>query len=189
MIRGIDDRNILDKFIEDFAQVLERHCKYIVVSGFVAIAHGRTRATEDIDVIVERLSKEDFEKLFNDLIKSGFECMQSSDPIKVYSDYLNQDTSVRFTNRENFLPPEAELKFAKDELDNLQLNNRRKLPFTRLDIWFSSVESNIAFKEEFLKSDKDIEDARHLRLVCKGEIDEKEINRIKSLIKKLRLNK
>ncbi len=53
--------------------------------------------------------------------------------------------------------------------------------------WFSSIAMNIAFKEEYLKSDKDMEDARHLRVVYSDKINEKEINEIKKLIKKIRL--
>ena len=73
MERKVDDRTILDKFVEDFVRVVEGYCKYIVVSGFVAIAHGRSRGTEDIDMIIERISKEKFAELHNDLKKAGFE--------------------------------------------------------------------------------------------------------------------
>ena len=47
MKREVNDKTILDKFVEDFVKVIEKHCKYIIVSGFVAIAHGRSRGTED----------------------------------------------------------------------------------------------------------------------------------------------
>ena len=80
-----------------------------------------------------------------------------------------------------------EVKFAKDILDNYQLETRVKLSLTGLDIWFSSINMNIAFKEEYLKSDKDREDAKHLRLVYKNKINETEINNIKQLIRKIRL--
>ena len=76
---------------------------------------------------------------------------------------------------------------AKDELDEYQLEKVVKLNITGLDVWFSSINSNIAFKEELLKSDKDMEDAKHLRIVFADSIDEKEINKIKSVIKRLRL--
>ena len=58
---------------------------------------------------------------------------------------------------------------------------------TGLDVWFSTVDANIAFKEELLKSDKDMEDAKHLRIVYANEIDENEINRIKEMVKRFRL--
>ena len=47
---------------------------------------------------------------------------------------------------------------------------------------------NIAFKEELLKSEKDMEDAKHLRIVYADKLDESEINKIKKEIKRLRLD-
>ena len=44
MERGIKERNILDEFAMKFCKIVEKHVKYIVVSGFVAIAHGRCEA-------------------------------------------------------------------------------------------------------------------------------------------------
>ena len=116
MERKIKDRNILDKFCEEFCAVVEKHCKYIVVSGFLAIASGRTRGTEDIDMIIERLNFDKFKSLFNDLTKNDFVCMQSSHAGEVYS-YLKDNTSVRFTWKNKELP-EMEVKFVKDILDD-----------------------------------------------------------------------
>lgn len=187
MNRAIDNKTILDRFAEEFSQIVELYCRYIIVSGFVAIAHGRTRGTEDIDMIIEKIPKEKFILLHHDLIKGGFECMQSSNPEIIYDHYLKAGMSVRYTWKSKFLP-EMEVKFAKDEIDELQLKTRKKLPFTGLDVYFSSIEMNIAFKEEYLKSSKDLEDAKHLRIVYKGKINENEINNIKKMINKLRMN-
>lgn len=187
MDRRIKDRNILDDICIKFCKVLEKHCKYIVVSGFVAISSGRTRGTEDIDLIIERLYINAFEKLHNELTKNGFICMQGHNPKNLYDGYLKENISIRYTFEDNILP-EMELKFAKDELDEYQLQNRIKLPITGLDVWFGSVNINIAFKEELLKSDKDLEDAKHLRIVYADKTDEREINRIKQMIIKLRLS-
>ena len=188
--RNIEDRTILDEFAEQFCDIVNKHCKYIVCSGFVAIAHGRTRGTEDIDMIVEKLNKEQFINLHKDLIKGGFVCIQSDSADSIYVDYLSNGDSVRYvTQDKNFFPPEMEIKFAKDELDNEQLNSRTKLPLTKLDIYFSSIEGNIAFKEELLKSQKDLEDAKHLRIIYEGKFDEDKINEIKRKIRRIKLNK
>jgi len=185
MKREISDKNILDKFVDDFVKVIDKYAKYIIVSGFVAIAHGRSRGTEDIDMIIEKIPIENFINLNNALMNAGFECIQSSEPLTIY-DYLTHSTSIRYTRKGEFLP-EMELKFAKDSLDELQLATRIKLPLTGLDVYFSSIEMNIAFKEELLKSDKDIEDARHLRMIYKDSINEYEIIKIKKQIGQLRL--
>ena len=186
MEREVEDRNILDKFTEEFCRVIDNYVKYIVVSGFVAIAHGRNRGTIDIDMIIERISFDKFKKIHEDLVKAGFESLQSSRVEDIF-DYLNKGDSVRYIRQGEYVPPEMDIKFAKDELDLFQLAHRKKLPFTGLDIWFSDIETNIAFKEELSKSDKDIEDAKHLRIIYKEEINEKYINEIKKMIKRLRL--
>ena len=187
MERGIDDKTILDKFVMDFVKIIEKYVKYIIVSGFVAIAHGRSRATEDIDMIIEKMSLIDFINLHKDLKQNNFVCMQSNNPKVIYESYLIRRDSVRYT-REGELVPEMEIKFAKDELDEEQIRTREKLELTGLDVYFSSVNMNIAFKEELLKSDKDLEDARHLRIIYSEKIDENEINKIKDKIRDLRLN-
>ena len=186
MERGVSDRNILDRFAEKFCNIVNRHAVYIVVSGYVAISHGRIRTTEDIDMIVEKMSFEKFKLLHEELFVNGFICVQSSEVTDVY-EYLDKGDSIRYVERSDLLPPEMEVKFPKDELDYIQLKTRKKLDFTGLDIWFSSIEMNIAFKEELLKSDKDLEDAKHLRILYKDEVDNDEIDKIKGMIKELRL--
>lgn len=185
MKREVDDKTILDKFAEGFCQVVEKHCKYFICSGFSAIASGRSRGTEDIDMVIEKFSKEDFLKLHRDLVRKGFECIQSQNSEEVF-DYLDKGDSIRYVWKNEHLP-EMEIHFAKDVLDGIQLEERIKMPFTRLNIWFAPLEGNIAFKEEWLKSEKDMEDAKHLRIVYEGEFSEDKINKFKKLIKKVRL--
>jgi len=186
VIRGTSDRNLLCEFCTTFTQIVEQHCKYIVVSGFLAIASGRSRSTEDIDMIIDRLSLDRFTVLHHALILQGFTCMQSDSPKEIY-EYLDELASVRYTWKDRPLP-EMELKFSKDALDDYQLKTRRKIPFTGLDVWFSSVDVNVAFKEEYLKSEKDLADARHLRLIFKDVLDEGEIRKIKEMIRVYRLS-
>ena len=187
MSREIKERTILDTFTRDFVDVVEKHAKYAIVSGFVAIAHGRSRGTEDVDIIIERIGKDKFIKMHNDLLLAGFECIQSEYPEIIYNDYLIDKTSVRYVRKGHFIP-EMELKLAKDELDDYQLQTRKKLPLTGLDLYFSSIEMNLAFKEELLKSEKDIDDANHLRIVYSDVLDENEVTKIKAEIRRLRLS-
>lgn len=186
MSRGIQDRNALERFALEFCEIVERHCPYIIVSGFVAIASGRTRATEDIDMIIPKIGKEAFIGLHQDLVKAGFEAMQGDPPAGLYDHYLKDGLSIRYIRVGSPLP-EMEVKICKDSLDEYQLNTRMKIPLTGLDLWFSSIDMNIAFKEELLKSAKDLEDAAHLRRVFASQIDENEIRSIKTLIERYRL--
>lgn len=183
MERGVSDKNILDRFVEDFCKVIEKYAKYVIVSGFVAISHGRTRTTEDIDMFIEKINEDKFINLHNELVENGFICMQSDNPEIIY-EYLIKKDSIRYVRKsEGMFPPEMEIKFPKDSLDEEQLKERIKLPFTKLDVYFSSIESNIAFKEEYLKSNKDLEDADYLRKIYKDKVDYNKIKEIKRKIK------
>ncbi|MCX6799516.1 MAG: hypothetical protein NTW59_05485 [Candidatus Diapherotrites archaeon] len=187
MARIVSDKNLLNRFAADFVEVVEKNkLKYIIVSGFVAISHGRARGTEDIDLIIEKISPQKFLALHNDAVKAGFECLQGTNHERLFNDYLKENQSLRYAKKGQFVP-EIELKLSKDALDEKQLNERTKLPLAGLPFYFSTIETNIAFKEELLKSPKDLEDARHLRIIYSEKIDEAKISGIKRLIRKFRL--
>ena len=175
----------MDSFVEEFTKILENHCRYVIVSGYVAISHGRSRGTEDVDVIIDNLSEKEFTLLHEDLLDSGFECIQNTTPKRLYADYLSDDTGIRYVKK-GTLVPDMELKFAKDELDEYQLEKRVKLPLTGTEFYFSTIEANIAFKEELLKSGKDLEDAQHLRIIYGEKLDETEVEKIKEMIREQR---
>lgn len=181
----VGNTNILDEFAIKFSKIIEKYTEYIIVSGFVAISSGRTRATEDIDMIIKPTDKETFNKLHNELVRNNFICIQSESSDEVYSTYLSKFDTVRYIDKDKPLP-EMELKFARDELDEYQLKTKTKLKLTGLDLWFSTVNVNIAFKEHLLKSPKDLEDAKHLRIVYRELISEDEIRKVNGLIDKCR---
>lgn len=183
MDRRVSNRNILDIFCEDVCSIVEKHTPYVIVSGFVAIALGRLRGTEDIDMIIPRLNKKVFVALHGELYQKGFECVQSNNADKVF-EYLQENASVRYVRLHSFVP-EMEIKFAKDELDRYALASKTKIPQTQIDIYFSEPELNIAVKEELLTSQKDLEDARHTRLVL--DVNEEKIAEYKKLIHRWRL--
>ena len=184
MDRTVKEKNILDDFCIRFCRIVDKHCKYIIVSGFVAIASGRSRGTEDIDMVISKMPLKKFYHLHEDLLKHCFECVQSSKADEIY-EYLSGKNSVRYILKD-ILVPEMELKFAKDIIDEYQLLHRQKLGFTELPVWFGSVEANIAFKEEYLKSEKDMADAKHLRIVYSEVIQESEIKKVKNMIRRHR---
>ena len=115
MQRAINDLNILSRFCNEFCKIIEKYCDYIIVSGFVAIASGRTRGTEDIDLIMKKVDLNKWKIIFDELYNNGFICMQSNDYKEIYN-YLNDNISVRFTWKDKPLP-EMEIKFSKDSLD------------------------------------------------------------------------
>ena len=186
MDRRVSDVNILNKFTEDFCGVVNLYAKYIVVSGFVAISHGRSRGTEDVDIIIERLSFSRFKELHDALVSVGFECLY---PLKVEDIYehLVGKLNARYSWKGVELP-NMEVKFAKDSLDDEQFENREKIEFTGVDVFFPKIEESVAFKEECLGSEKDMEDAKHLRLIYEGKLDEDYIGEYKKKIRRIKFS-
>ncbi len=83
--REVSDKNVLEKFVADFVAILDKNgIKYILVSGFVAIAHGRSRGTEDIGIVIERIGSAKFSRLFEYLEDSGFECIRPGTSEEVF---------------------------------------------------------------------------------------------------------
>ena len=70
----------------------------------------------------------------------------------------------------------------KNEIDELTLNKTITVKIGKEELVISHLELQIAFKEAVLKSPKDIEDARHIRNVAKGHLDEGLIEQYKRML-------
>lgn len=162
--------NELDRFVLKFIKILEKHTDYVIVSGYVAIVMGRNRATDDIDVIIPKIGKDKLGLLHEDLIKDGYWCLNSSDLDDLY-ELLVSKSSIRFAIKP-LASPNVELKFSKDIYDYAALENTVIIKFDGEELKTSFFELQIAYKEEVLKSNKDLEDARYIRLIAKGHLDE-----------------
>ncbi len=79
--RGLTE---LDLFLKRFLRVLKDYSDYLVVSGYVSIASGRTRAIEDIDILVPLMDKKVFSEFFYELNKGGFWCYRGGGVNEVY---------------------------------------------------------------------------------------------------------
>jgi len=153
----------LDLFVKKFINVLKKHSDYLIVSGFVSICSGRTRGTEDIDVLVPLMSKENFEKLFEDLVNNGFWCYQGDNPNAVYN-YIKTFSNIRFARKGEVFPniefvPINKTKKAKW----FEFTHPQKMKIKDFEFKVPQIEFEILYKELVLKGKKDIEDANHLR--------------------------
>ncbi len=118
--------NSLDKFTIEFCSVLNKlEINYVVVSGYVSILFGRNRSSEDIDLIIEKVNKNEFIQLWKELEKN-FECIITENCDEAYQNYLNEELSIRFSEKGKFVP-NIEIKFPKTELDKWTLNNKLKV--------------------------------------------------------------
>ncbi len=165
--------NSLDNLVIKFCEKLEKNkVKYVLVSGYVAIVFGRSRATEDVDLIVEKLSSEKFAALWKDL-KVDFDCMNAENEAEAY-EYLSSNSALRF-HEENKPLPNIEFKFFKTITDEFTLNNALKLKLNGHSLQISPLELQIAFKL-YLGSEKDIEDAVHLYNVFREYLNKEQLS-------------
>ncbi|MBI4406417.1 hypothetical protein HY571_00720, partial [Candidatus Micrarchaeota archaeon] len=151
--------NSLDKLVIRFCEKLKKNnIRYCLVSGYVAIVFGRSRATEDVDIITERMPREKFAVLWKDIL-TEFECVNEDDENKVYNEFLLNNDSIRFSEPGKPMP-NIELKFEHKLLDKYSLENALKFELNGHLLYISPLELQIAYKL-YLGSDKDIEDATH----------------------------
>lgn len=173
--------NDLDLFVLDFVKIIEKHTVYVIVSGYTSLLFGRSRATEDVDLLVPVMDKEIFKVFFRDLEKNGFWCLNADDTDILYNGYLRQKIAVRFAKKDTSIP-NIEFKFAKNHFDLNTIKNRIRVITEKGNLFIGSLEEEIAFKEVVLGSDKDAEDARFLRSLFKDSLDKEEIEKTKKFL-------
>jgi hypothetical protein len=153
----------LDYFLRDFLKVLIKYSDYLVVSGFVSISTGRTRGTEDIDVLSPLINKELFSKFFNDMEKNNFWCYQGDSSDNVYS-YLEELNSIRFAKKDQIFP---NIEFIpineKRKVKFFEFSHPQKIKVKNFEFKIPPIEFEILYKEILLGSEKDKQDAMHLR--------------------------
>ncbi len=161
----------LDDFVLKFVRILnDLNINYAVVSGYVAILFGRSRLSEDIDVLVKKMDYGAFLKLWNSL-SNDFWCIITDDPENAYKRYLLSNTAIRFALKGEVIP-NIEIKFPKTEMENWVIENTVDVKVGDERISVSNIEAQIAFKL-YLGSEKDIEDAIHLYTLFREGLDEK----------------
>lgn len=170
----------LDKFVFDFVDILNSSkIRYVIVSGYVSILFGRSRVTEDIDLFVEAMSKEKFDKFMQLADDKDMWALNSDDDVELYS-MLKDNLAIRIAKKGKAIP-NFEIKFPKKDTDFFSLKNPLKVVLNDKEILISPLELQIAYKL-YLGSEKDIEDAIHVYQIFKEKLDSKLLN---SLIEKL----
>jgi hypothetical protein len=180
----IIDRDLteLDLFVKDFLQVLKKHSGYLIVSGFVSISTGRPRGTEDIDILVPVMNESRFSSLFKELQGNGFWCYQGDKSEDVYG-YVKDFHNVRFAKVNQMFPnieliPINETKKAKF----FEFKNPQKIRVKDFEFKMPPIEFEILYKELILGSEKDIGDAKHLRIFFSELIKNEKFKEFKKII-------
>jgi len=150
---------LLDRFVLDFIRVLEHQTPYVIVSGYVAILFGRSRGTEDVDILIPTMEKAHFTLLHDTLLSGGYEFLNAEDAGGLH-DMLTRKMGIRVAKKGQYIP-NIELKFLKDEIDRQVFQDRREVALPDAQVFISPIEIQIAYKIH-LGSPKDIEDALFL---------------------------
>jgi len=156
----------LDLFVKDFLKVLKKHSNYLIVSGFVSISTGRPRGTEDVDILVPVLEEEKFKELFLDLQENNFWCYQGDNAKEVYSDYVKEMVNIRFARKDEMFP-NMEVVFINEtrKAKYYEFTHPQKMKVKDFEFKIPPLEFEILYKEIVLAGEKDMQDAKHLRIL------------------------
>lgn len=160
--------SLLDRFVIDFVHIVEEVTPYVIVSGYVAILFGRSRGTEDVDILIPHLEKGKFKSLHDLLTAGGYEFLKAEDAAGIYQ-MLVHGSGIRVSEKERFIP-NIELKFLHDDVDSYVFGNRLEVDAAGERLSISPLEVQIAYKL-FLGSEKDIEDAAYIWEIFSDRLD------------------
>lgn len=163
--------NNLDLFVKDFCELLG---EYVLVSGYVSILFGRSRGTEDVDLLIPKMDEEKFKELWEKIHKHNFECINTGNPDEAFK--MLGEHAIRFS-RIGKPVPNMEFKLIKNKNDEYSFNNKIKVIIEGGFLFISPLEMQIAYKLG-LGSNKDLEDAKHLYEIFKEKINKEELLRL-----------
>jgi len=174
----------LDMFVKEFLDVLKRHSDYLIVSGFVSISTGRTRGTEDIDILAQKLNKIKFALLLEDLFKNKFWCYQGDTIDEVWR-YIENGDNIRFAKEGEMFPNVEFISVDKSRpAKYFEFTHPQKIKIQDFEFKIPPIEFEILYKEIILAGKKDIEDAKHLRTFFSGIIKTERFKEYEPIIKK-----
>jgi len=164
----------LDRFVIDFCSLLE---DYVVVSGYVSILFGRSRATEDVDLLIKVENLEDFKKQWEKITENEFECINTSKPEEAFS--MLNETAIRFSRKGKAIP-NMEFKKISQAVHKYSFDNKIKVIIGEKVLFVSPLEMQIAYKLMLGKqgNNKDIEDAKHLYDLFEEKLNKEELLRL-----------
>jgi len=159
----------LDKVAFKFAEALEKYeIRYAVVAGYVAVALGRPRTTDDIDFIVK---VEDPKIILSSAEDAGFKLLTKIENLE--RDF--QNTSIRFYLPPYYLP-NVEVKRARNRHHFYAIENRIRFYIGKSSIYIGPLEHQIAYKL-YLGTNKDLEDAYFIWRLLRNKLSMDEIKK------------
>lgn len=171
--------NVLDELVLDIVSIFDRlDIQYVVVSGYVAVLLGRSRTTEDIDVIVEPFGESVAVDLMRELQDAGY--WGAAMPLSELHSTLEDGLPVRIAE-DGHRVPNVELKFPTDRYSRLSLENTVTVHLDGASLRVGSLELQIAYKLR-MGAQKDYEDALYLYHLLEGTLNR---DRLESFVEEL----
>lgn len=164
--------NALDDLAVQFSRILDDlDVSHVYVSGYVAILTGRSRATEDIDVLLERIDDETVRRIVARLEDEGM--WGPAMPLDSMGEMLEDNIWIA---PDGEMVPHIEAKFVDDEFDHASLANAIVARIGDSEIPVGPLELQIAYKL-WMRGEKDFEDAAHFYAIFeenlrKGTLEE-----------------
>ncbi|WP_458209433.1 hypothetical protein [Haladaptatus sp. NG-SE-30] len=171
----------LDRDVIEFIDVLEdRGVSYVIVSGYLAILTGRSRSTEDIDIIIEPLSEVETEQLAMTLKDSGYWGMAM--PLDSMYEMLHEGDRIRIAEEDEMIP-NFEVWFADSPLERSVLEDPLVADLDSNSLHVSPIELQIAYKLHLAQgadsvTGKDFEDALHLYVTFEERLNMEELEHL-----------
>lgn len=159
--RLIVDRppNELDELAISFSRVLtDLDIDHVFISGYVVILAGRSRATQDIDVLIERLNESTVDRLVERLRAEGY--WGAAIPLDDMYTMLARNDNIWLAPEDEVIP-HLEVKFVADEFDRASLDSATIAEIDDVELPIGPLELQIAYKL-YLGDATSFEDAVHL---------------------------
>lgn len=171
-----DNEIIIDKKLSindeqalDFSEILAKNnIRYVLFSRYIPILFGNNETSEDIDILIQKISFEKFLKLWLE-IENTYECKNTSDPIDAYNAYLKNHHAVRIAKKDNKIP-ELRIKIIQNEIDRFTLKYRKKVILDDRNLFISSLEMQIPLNLSH-GSTKDIDESNFLYKLSKEKLN------------------
>lgn len=166
--------NDLDDLASRFTAILDDEgIEHAYVSGYVAVLTGRSRATEDIDVLLEPLDADRVDALAARLADAGL--WGPAMPLDSMAEMLAGGDPV-WVARDGEMVPHVEVKFVRDEFDRASLENAITAHVGDATLPVGPLELQVAYKL-YLGTRTDFEDAVHIHALFEETLRDRELER------------
>jgi len=98
----------------DFTEnLITKNIKYVIISGYVTILFGRSRMSEDVDILIEHISFEKFLKFWSK-IEKNYECLNTRNSLENRKHVMLVEGSLYISPIELQIPNKLFLGSEKD---------------------------------------------------------------------------